>query len=89
MYGLRAGAESLEQIVAQGRLEQALNWVNVYPGGRAVHSQRHGPRPGGCQGDLVVYEIQQSSDITYRFWDWGRVDQQGRPGSCTPSRPWP
>ena len=34
---------------------------------------------GGCQGDLVVYEIQQSSDITYRFWDWGRVDQQGRP----------
>ena len=79
VYGLRAGAESLEQIVAQGRLEQALNLVNVYPGDVLYIPSGMVHALGGCQGDLVVYEIQQSSDITYRFWDWGRVDQQGRP----------
>lgn len=28
---------------------------------------------------IVLYEIQQSSDITYRLYDWGRVDDKGRP----------
>lgn len=27
---------------------------------------------------IVVYEIQQSSDVTYRMWDWSRVDSAGR-----------
>lgn len=26
--------------------------------------------------DLLVYEIQQPSDITYRVWDWGRVGRE-------------
>ena len=30
---------------------------------------------GGC----LIAEIQQSSDITYRVDDWGRVDENGRP----------
>jgi mannose-6-phosphate isomerase len=28
---------------------------------------------------VIVYEIQQPSDITYRLDDWGRVDADGRP----------
>lgn len=28
---------------------------------------------------VVVYEIQQPSDVTFRLDDWGRVDAQGRP----------
>ena len=28
---------------------------------------------------IQCYEIQQSSDVTYRFWDWGRVGKDGRP----------
>lgn len=28
---------------------------------------------------LLVAEIQQSSDVTYRLWDWNRVDAQGQP----------
>jgi mannose-6-phosphate isomerase len=28
---------------------------------------------------VIVYEIQQPSDVTYRLDDWGRVDSQGRP----------
>jgi len=27
---------------------------------------------------IVLYEIQQSSDVTYRFYDWDRVDAQGK-----------
>ena len=28
---------------------------------------------------IQIYEIQQSSDVTYRFWDWGRVGKDGQP----------
>lgn len=30
-------------------------------------------------GGILLYEIQEASDITYRLYDWGRVDDQGRP----------
>lgn len=29
-------------------------------------------------GDITLAEIQQSSGVTYRVWDWNRVDAQGR-----------
>ena len=29
--------------------------------------------------DLVIFEIQQNSDTTYRVFDWNRLDNQGRP----------
>ena len=39
--------------------------------------------PHGCVhalgSGLVIYEIQQSSDVTYRFWDWGRLGKDGQP----------
>ena len=28
---------------------------------------------------IMVYEIQQSSDLTFRIWDWGRVGADGQP----------
>ncbi|MFM9059243.1 MAG: type I phosphomannose isomerase catalytic subunit [Planctomycetaceae bacterium] len=48
------------------------------------------PRPGDCVfipagtvhaigAGLLVAEIQQSSDVTYRLHDWGRVGADGRP----------
>lgn len=48
------------------------------------------PRPGDCVfipagtvhaigAGLLVAEIQQSSDVTYRLHDWGRVGPDGRP----------
>ena len=48
------------------------------------------PRPGDCifipagtvhaiGAGLLVAEIQQSSDVTYRLHDWGRVGADGRP----------
>lgn len=28
---------------------------------------------------VVLYEIQQAADVTYRLWDWGRAGSDGRP----------
>ena len=37
--------------------------------------------PSGCihsiGAGIVLYEIQQSSDLTYRFYDWDRTDANG------------
>lgn len=77
VYGLKRGAQPLEQTVAAGRLEEELNWLNVYPGDVLYIPSGMVHALGGSDGDLVVYEIQQSSDLTYRLWDWGRVDSQG------------
>lgn len=57
------------------RIEACLNSVPVKPGdvfyipAGTVHAIGEG---------ILVYEIQQSSDVTYRLWDWGRTDAQGR-----------
>lgn len=51
----------------------------------------HAPSPGDCYflpagtvhaigGGLVLFEVQQTSDLTYRLYDWGRTDPKtGRP----------
>ena len=75
VYGVKTEGRELKDIVAEGRLEDALNWTAVQPGDVLYipHGMVH-----AMGGGLLVYEIQQSSDVTYRFWDWGRVDEQGR-----------
>ena len=76
VYGLDTQGEDLSGIVADGRLEACLHWECVRPGdvyyipAGMVHA---------LGGGIQVYEIQQDSDLTYRFWDWGRVDAQGQP----------
>ena len=59
-----------------GRLEELLNFEKVtsgdvffIPAGR-VHAIGSG---------ILLAEIQQTSDITYRIYDWGRVDDEGNP----------
>jgi mannose-6-phosphate isomerase len=53
-----------------------------------LHQYR--PRPGDCLflpagtvhavgGGVLMAEIQQTSDATFRLHDWGRLDAQGRP----------
>jgi mannose-6-phosphate isomerase len=69
--GLKPGvtAAQLEEAIHQTRAEEALNWVNVYPGdmiyvaGGTVHTLG----PGS-----VIVETQQQSDTTYRLYDYGR-----------------
>ena len=74
VYGLDTHGEDLRAVVAEGRLEDCLHWETARPGdvfyipAGTVHALGAG---------IQCYEIQQSSDVTYRFWDWGRVNARG------------
>ena len=74
VYGLNADGKSLQEILDSGTLEAHLNWVQVRPGdvyyipSGMIHT---------LGGGIQCYEIQQSSDLTYRLWDWQRPDQSG------------
>lgn len=78
VYGIQPGV-TLPQLRAacqQGAaVEPLLRRVTVKPGDVCFI-------PAGCVhaigAGIVLYEIQQSSDVTYRFYDWDRVDSQGR-----------
>ena len=36
-------------------------------------------------GDVVVFEIQQNSDVTFSLYDWNRVDAKTGSAPSTPS----
>jgi mannose-6-phosphate isomerase len=66
--GLELNGENLADVIAEGRVEAVLRRETVRPGdviyipAGMVHA---------LGGGIQVYEIQQSSDATYRLWDWG------------------
>lgn len=75
LYGLNDKASSLDELDQALRNEKIVDYMNrvevkkgdvVYLPSGTVHAL--------CAG-VVVYELQQESDITYRLYDWGR---QGR-----------
>ena len=76
--GLKPGTtpQIVEEDVKTGRFEETL----------ARHDAREGLTlfiPGGLVHaigeDVLIYEVQQSSNTTYRLYDWGRVGADGRP----------
>ena len=70
------GVKDLEHALDMGRVENILRRVPARAGEvHYLHAGRlHAIGPG-----VTLFEIQQNSDITYRFYDWGRVDSQGTP----------
>lgn len=76
VYGVDTRGEDLRSVVKAGKLENCLCWTPVRPGDvfHIPAGTVHALGPG-----IRCYEIQQSSDVTYRFWDWGRVGKDGRP----------
>lgn len=75
VYDVKPGTtrESFAQAVKQGRVEECLRSIEVSPGD-AVYI------PAGLvhaigQGILLA-EVQQNSDTTYRVYDYGRTDRQ-------------
>jgi mannose-6-phosphate isomerase len=71
--GLRDGVRQpdFEQAITSERLEDVLHWFEpkvgdgVFLPAGTVHA---------LGGGVTVFEVQQTSDITYRLSDWGRVD---------------
>ena len=78
VYGIRPGTtlDGLRAACEAGEAEEPLlRRVDVHAGDVCFI-------PAGCVhaigAGIMLYEIQQSSDVTYRFYDWNRVDSQGR-----------
>lgn len=79
IWGLRSGVtkEDLERALREGgeAILECLNRILVRPGelypisSGLVHALGAG---------VVVAEIQQNSDTTYRLYDWERLDEKGR-----------
>ncbi|MBN1809883.1 MAG: class I mannose-6-phosphate isomerase [Planctomycetes bacterium] len=65
-----------DSLLAENRLDECLNSFEVYPGdvvflpSKTVHA---------IGGGILLAEIQQSSDVTYRVYDWGRTGADGKP----------
>jgi mannose-6-phosphate isomerase len=78
VYGIQPGVsrEELEKAAREGAaVEKYLRRVKVQAGDVCFI-------PAGCvhaigEG-ILLYEIQQSSDVTYRFYDWDRIDDKGQ-----------
>ena len=71
VYGLKdaSSKDKLAQAINENKLEPHLNFVNVHKGdfiyipSGTVHA---------ICGGLRLLEVQQSCDLTYRLYDWGR-----------------
>ena len=77
IYGIKAGTSmnELKTACEQGSaVEPLLHRVKVRRGDVCYI-------PSGCVhsigAGIMLYEIQQSSDVTYRFYDWDRTDAEG------------
>lgn len=68
--------EAVASAIRENRLEDLLVYAEVAPGDVLLNNAGgiHALGPG-----IVIYEIQQSSDVTYRLYDWGRMDLNGQP----------
>ena len=78
IMGVQPGTppEALAQSIRNNTLERLLVYAKVNAGDVLPVSPGtiHALGPG-----LLIYEIQQSSDLTYRLYDWGRMGLDGKP----------
>ncbi len=66
----------MAEAIRSNTLEDLLVYQEVVPGDVLLNNAGgiHALGPG-----ILIYEIQQSSDVTYRLYDWGRMDLDGNP----------
>ena len=68
--------EEFRTLIAENRLQEVLNFIPVKPGEHyfieagTVHAIGKG---------VVIAEVQQNSNLTYRLYDYGRVGADGKP----------
>lgn len=68
--------EQVAQAIENGTLESLLNRITPQAGecyfipAGTVHALGEG---------VLIAEVQQTSDLTFRLYDWGRVDRDGKP----------
>lgn len=68
--------DELRDAVETGEIENLLNTFSVITGevyflpAGTIHA---------ILDDIVIYEVQQNSDTTFRLYDWNRIDSAGKP----------
>ncbi len=75
--GIKDGSPDFEELCKDEQaMQQAMREISVLPGDVLYipHGLVHAIGAG-----IMVYEIQQSSDVTYRISDWGRMGADGQP----------
>lgn len=76
VYGFKENVTEENLKNALENIEKNVNYINVHKGdfisipSGTVHAIMDG---------IVLCEVQQSSDVTYRVYDWNRVDKNGKP----------
>jgi mannose-6-phosphate isomerase len=77
-YGLQDSIdkESFASAIAENRVNDAIRFFNVKAGD--VVYVPPGTVHALCQ-NVLVYEVQQSSDLTFRIYDYNRPDANGQP----------
>ena len=77
LCGVRPGAslEALAGAITDGSILELIEKISVQAGDTLLLSpgMMHALGPG-----LLVYEVQQTSDLTYRVYDWGRPASEAR-----------
>jgi mannose-6-phosphate isomerase len=77
-YGLAVAldAEGFRTAVREGRAKDVMQYVPVAPGDFVFvpAGTMHAIGPG-----ILLYELQQTSDTTYRVYDWDRLGLDGKP----------
>lgn len=70
----RTSKEAFLQGISNSKLEECLRYIDVFPGDilNIPSGLVHGIGKG-----IILAEIQQSSDATYRLYDYNRVDKDG------------
>ena len=78
VYGLKEKAteDEVRQAIAATRLEDYLRRVKVHAGDVVLVPA--GTVHAICAG-IVLYELQEYSDVTYRLYDYGRLQANGQP----------
>ncbi len=76
--GVKEGlsTDELRRSAETGEITDYLNWIEVKPGETyfVPPGTLHALGPG-----LVICEVQQNSDLTYRFYDYNRPGADGQP----------
>ena len=82
VYGLVPDGMDLKAMLDENAVESHLRWVNVQPGdvyyipAGMVHA---------LGTDIQCYELQDACDVTYRLFDWNRLNQ-GKPRELHPAQ---
>src|SRR5258707_8321635 len=74
-FGQQIDADGFRQAIETGKAGEVMQYVKVAPGDFIYVPARtmHAIGPG-----ILLYELQQTSDTTYRVYDWDRLGLDGK-----------